>query len=74
MNEEEKLGQAKEDFIQEYIDPYLDRLLDLRNAIRDADSFDEISDIMVKERNFIKAEFGLESKETKVEDKETNLS
>ena len=74
MNVEEKLEQAKQDFIKGYIDPYLDRLLDLRNAIRNAYDFDEISSIMEKERDFIKAEFGFNKpEEAKSENKEANL-
>ena len=59
MNEEKELVQFKEEFVKGYVDPYLDRLLDLRNAIQSAESYDEIRGLMEREQEFIKAEFGI---------------
>ena len=79
MNEEEKLGLFKEEFVKGYVDRHLDRLLDLRNAIQSAESFDGINDLMKKEYEFIRAEFELTPKpeiepETKNEDKKADMS
>ncbi len=74
MNKEEKdLKQFKEEFIGGYIDPYFNRLLDLRNAIKDANGFDEIHGLMKKEKEFLQKEFNL-IPEKKDESKETNMS
>jgi len=68
MSEEKDLEQFKQQFVEGYIDPYFDRLLDLRNAIKKAESFDEIRDLMEKEQDFLRREFGLVKAEEKNED------
>ena len=74
MGEEKKLEQFKEEFVKGYVDRHLDRLLDLRNAIQKAESFDEIQGLMKKEHEFIRTEFGIETKQEKNEDKKADMS
>ena len=54
MNEETSLEQFKEDFIKGYIDESLNRLLDLRNAIKKATTRPEIKVLLNAERAFVK--------------------
>lgn len=57
MSEEEQdLEKLKDNFIKDYINPYLDRLLDLRNDIQDANSFDLVRGIMRREHDFLQKE------------------
>ena len=63
MSEEKELEQFKQEFTQGYIDPYLDRLLDLRNKVKVATSFDEIRMLMEKEQEFLCKEFGVTRRE-----------
>lgn len=52
MNKE--LEEFKENFIKGYIDPYLDRLLDLRNIIKRAQTYEEITTALDNEKNTLK--------------------
>lgn len=56
---EEELEQFKQEFTKQYIDAYLDRLLDVRNAVKKATSFDEVQELMEKEKKWLEEEFGL---------------
>jgi len=59
MSEDEELEQFKQEFTKQYIDTYLDRLLDVRNAVKKATSFDEVKELMEKEKKWLEEEFGL---------------
>jgi len=50
MNELEKF---KKDIMEGYIHPYIDKLLDLGNKIKKAQSFDEVSSILETEQKEI---------------------
>lgn len=49
----DELDEFKNKFIKGYIDPYLDRLLDLRNIIKSATTYDEISEALAKEKKAV---------------------
>ena len=53
MNEEEALAQFKEQFVQKYIHVSLDRLLDLKNAIQNAESMSEVDRLASAETNYL---------------------
>ena len=59
MSEDEELEQFKQEFTKQYIDAYLDRLLDVRNAVKKATSFEEVQELMEKEKKWLEDEFGL---------------
>lgn len=46
----DELEAFKEEIIKGYVDPYLDRLLDLRNILKGAQSFNEISEALEHEK------------------------
>lgn len=56
MSEEEELAQFKQDFIEGYVDKYLDRLLALRYKVKHANNFDEIHELMQKEQEVIETD------------------
>lgn len=56
MSEERELVPLKQDIVVDYIDKYLDRLLELRYKVKNATSVNEIVELMQKEQDAI-AEF-----------------
>ena len=66
MAEDKDLEQFKEEFTKGYIDPHIDHLLDLRNVIKYATSYDDVRAAITQERASIVRELGLE--EVKPED------
>lgn len=52
-----ELDNFKEDYINGYIDPYLDRLLELRGIIKKATTFDEISKALDREKQALTNSF-----------------
>ena len=77
MNEEKELERFKKELSETYIDASFDRLLDLRNRVKNADSFEEIQTLMEREHQFLQTEFGLakveEEKSKKCEDKKADM-
>lgn len=49
----ESLEEFKQDIIEGYVYPYMDRLLDLMNIIKKAKSFDEIGEALEHEKKFL---------------------
>jgi hypothetical protein len=73
MVDEKNLEQFKKDFTEGYIDTSLDRLLDLRNALRRAASTEEVRALMNAEQVFVMNFYGLEKKKVVQHEKaETN--
>jgi hypothetical protein len=51
---DKELEEFKQKFIKGYVDPYLDRLLDLRNIIKNATTYEEITIALDNEKNSLK--------------------
>jgi len=54
MDTKLELEEFKQNFIKGYIDTYLDRLLDLRNIIKRAKTYDEIVKALDDEKKALK--------------------
>jgi len=59
MGEDTNLGQFKQSFVEGYIDKSLDRLLDLRNAIKRATSHSEVKALLDAEQAYIKRYYNI---------------
>ncbi|MBU2395811.1 MAG: hypothetical protein KKH70_20950 [Gammaproteobacteria bacterium] len=71
MVDEKNLEQFKNDFTEGYINTSLDRLLDLKNALRKATSTEEVRTLMNAEQAFVMNFYGLERKKVVHEKAET---
>jgi len=63
--------QFKLNFVEGYIDKSLDRLLDLRNAIKGANSIPEVKALLDAEQAYIKRYYNIEEKDEKKERRST---
>jgi hypothetical protein len=59
--------QFKLNFVEGYIDKSLDRLLDLRNAIKKATSIPEVKALLNAEQAYIKRYYNIEENDEKKE-------
>ncbi len=73
MVEDKNLEAFKQDFTEGYINPHLDDLLDLKNALKNATTINEVRALMNGYRASMLKELGLEEvpKEVKSERKAT---
>lgn len=62
MVDEKDLEQFKTTFIQGYINTSLDRLLDLRNAVKNATTYEAIKAIMEAEQTTMRKLYGINEK------------
>jgi len=52
-----EIDSFKEDYIKGYVDPYINRLLDLRNIIKNATSYGEIAKALDREKAALRTAF-----------------
>ncbi len=75
MVDDKNLAQFKQSFIEGYIDTSLDRLLDLRNAVKDAKSYVEVKALLDAEQAYMKRYYNINPQEQpKPDDGESNVA